>query len=54
VNYPSQDQIAVAAAVYLGGHIYDIDDAEAEALMAAGYIVDVTGNGYEGGYAGGY
>ena len=35
---PSQDQIAAASEVYLGGHVYEVDVATAAALTAAGYV----------------
>jgi len=38
---PSQDQIAVATIVYMGGHIYQVSAAEAASLTAAGYTVEV-------------
>lgn len=37
VSYPEQDQIDAAAIVYLGGHIYEISDEEADELTDAGY-----------------
>lgn len=37
VDLPEADRIAAADAVYLGGHIYDVDATEAAALTAAGY-----------------
>lgn len=37
---PTQDDIALAAIVYMGGHIYEVDATEAAALRAAGYEVD--------------
>jgi hypothetical protein len=42
VSYPTQDQIAASAAVYLGGHIYEVSDEEAAALVAAGYTVEAV------------
>lgn len=36
---PSQDDIALATEVYLGGHEYPVSDAIAAALIAAGYEV---------------
>lgn len=37
VQYPSQEDVEAADFAYLGGHIYDISDAEAATLTAAGY-----------------
>jgi len=39
VENPSDEQIAAAAAAYLGGHTYEISASEADALTAAGYEV---------------
>lgn len=39
VREPSQDEIALATEVYLGGHEYIVTDAEGAALTAAGYTV---------------
>ena len=36
-QYPYQDDLDAADVVYLGGHIYDVSDAEAALLIAAGY-----------------
>lgn len=36
---PTQDECAAAAAVYLGGHSYQVSAEEAAALTAAGYTV---------------
>lgn len=36
-QFPSQDDVAAAAAAYLGGHIYVVKQSEAFALNAAGY-----------------
>lgn len=41
MSYPSQDQIALADAVYLGGHEHFVSQSEATALTAAGYTVEV-------------
>lgn len=44
VDTPTSEQIAVASEVYLGGHIYTVDDATAAALDAAGYgVTEATG-----------
>jgi hypothetical protein len=37
VDNPSQDLLATASEVYLGGHVYVVDDTTAAALSAAGY-----------------
>jgi hypothetical protein len=39
IREPSQDEIALATEVYLGGHEYIVTDAEGAALEAAGYVV---------------
>ena len=36
---PTVDQVNSADIAYLGGHIYEITDAEAAALTAAGYSI---------------
>lgn len=36
-EYPTQDELDAALRFYLGGHIYTISQAEADALTAAGY-----------------
>jgi hypothetical protein len=36
-RYPSQTQTLEADEVYLGGHVYDIDDQTRTRLIAAGY-----------------
>ena len=36
-RYPSQNQTDEASEVYLGGHVYDIDDQTRTRLIAAGY-----------------
>lgn len=36
-RYPSQGEVLAAEEVYLGGHIYEVDDATAARLTAAGY-----------------
>lgn len=38
-RFPTIDEIAAADAAYLGGHIYEVDEDEATALVAAGYVV---------------
>lgn len=53
VDNPDQLTLASATEVYLGGHEYVISDATADALQAAGYVVDLAG-GYALGYSGGY
>jgi len=40
LDNPTGDQIAAALFAYIGGHIYDITDAEAALLVAAGYHVE--------------
>ena len=49
---PLAEEIAAAEITYLGGHVYEIDAAEALALAAAGYgnwmIVDPYGSGVYG------
>lgn len=39
VDNPTQLEVLEAAVAYLGGHVYDVDAAEAAALTAAGYTV---------------
>lgn len=39
VDMPTDVQVNQAAAVYLGGHVYDVSAGEAEALTTAGYEV---------------
>jgi hypothetical protein len=41
-EYPSQDDLDVASAVYLGGHEHYITLAEKTALEAGGYTVITT------------
>ena len=41
VETPTPEQAAAAAAVYVGGHIYEVALAEADALTAAGYEVTI-------------
>lgn len=42
IREPSQDEIALATEVYLGGHEYPVSDAVAAALEADGYeVIDV-------------
>jgi hypothetical protein len=36
-RYPTDVQIDAADAAYIGGHIYQVSDAEAADLQAAGY-----------------
>jgi hypothetical protein len=38
-EYPSQDDLDIADAVYLGGHEYTVTEAEKNDLEAAGYDV---------------
>lgn len=42
VDVPTVDQMAAAAAVYQGGHVYTVSTAEAAALTAAGYGAGIT------------
>lgn len=49
VRYPSLPQMQAADAVYLGGHTYEVSDAEATALAAAGYTTTPSRYG-EGAY----
>jgi len=37
VDFPDQITLASASEVYLGGHIYTVTQAVADALIAAGY-----------------
>lgn len=37
VDTPTGDQIDAAAVAYIGGHCYEITDAEAASLTSAGY-----------------
>lgn len=39
VEIPSPEQIDNAAIAYIGGHVYEVSDAEAASLTAAGYEV---------------
>lgn len=39
VDTPTVDEMAAAAIVYQGGHIYTVSNAEAAALVAAGFTV---------------
>lgn len=39
VETPSPEQINDAAVAYLGGRVYEVDETEAAALLAAGYEV---------------
>jgi hypothetical protein len=39
IREPSQDEIALATEVYIGGHEYPVSDAIAADLIAAGYEV---------------
>jgi hypothetical protein len=39
VDNPSQTDIDAASEVYLGGHVYTVTQAVADALTAAGYTV---------------
>lgn len=39
VDSPTQAQQDVATEVYIGGHIYEISDAVAASLIAAGYSI---------------
>ena len=41
VESPSPEQAANAAAVYAGGHVYQVSLEEADALTAAGYEVQI-------------
>lgn len=36
---PTMDEVAAASVVYLGGHEYEISQAEADVLTAAGLVV---------------
>lgn len=38
-QYPWQDDLEAASAVYLGGHEYEVTEAEKDDLEAAGYEV---------------
>lgn len=56
IQDPSDEQIEAADVTYLGGHIYEITEAEAAALTAAGYGAGLGGavDGYgSGSYGGG-
>jgi len=39
MRYPSQDDLAMASVYYMGGHTYNVSNAEAADLTAAGYEV---------------
>ena len=41
-RYPSQTQTLEADEVYLGGHVYDIDEQTRTRLIAAGYGEYIT------------
>ena len=56
-DYPTQAQIDSASEVYLGGHVYEVSSAVADALTAAGYgarifrgSVDLYGDEYSDHY----
>lgn len=36
-RYPSEDELAEADDVWIGGHSYTVSDASADVLIAAGY-----------------
>lgn len=42
VRVPSGDEIAEAEKFYQGGHVYEVDESEANELIAAGYEVVVS------------
>lgn len=42
VQNPTSEELAAAAAFYLGGRTYEIDEAEAGYLIAAGYGAGVV------------
>lgn len=42
IENPTDEQVAVATHAYLGGRTYEVSDAEADALIAAGYEVTLT------------
>lgn len=42
LDTPSEDQIAASLAVYMGGHIYEVSDAEAALLEAAGFELGLS------------
>lgn len=42
VRYPAMEDLAAADAYWIGGHSYDIDQATADALTAAGYGAFIT------------
>jgi len=44
LDYPTTAQINAATEAYIGGHIYDVDNATVAALVAAGYIAGLTGD----------
>jgi hypothetical protein len=39
---PNADQIAAADRLYIGGHVYEIDQAARDELVAAGYGAHIT------------
>lgn len=41
-EYPLQEELDAALRYYLGGHVYTISQAEADALTAAGYGALIT------------
>lgn len=41
-RYPSEDDLALADAVWLGGRTYTISNVEADLLLAAGYTNYLT------------
>lgn len=47
------DDILAADVVYLGGHVYEVSDAEADDLVAAGYTVSGVG-GFNAGFSTGF
>lgn len=57
-QFPSDEELAAADTFYLGGHIYEVDDATAAALAAAGYAAGLFSDGelppgYDGSYGSG-
>lgn len=41
-RYPTHEQVAGADVAYVGGHVYTVSNAEADALVAAGYAENIV------------
>lgn len=55
MRFPTQDEIAAAVTVYMGGHEYEVDDATKAALEAAGVgVTDANFSFAPGGFGTGF